>query len=94
MKLAHLRRETLEQRGRALVLEEVLDDGDSGDLVLEVCILDAGLDGVEGGSDGDGSDRACDRRDEVLAPGGLGVVLDAQNVVLGEGGSTEELKNV
>ena len=91
---AHLRREALEERGGALVADKLGKDGAAGHVRLEVRVLDAGLDGVEGGGDGDGGDRAGDGCDEVLAPGGLRVVLDTEDVVLGEGGSTEELKNV
>ena len=60
------------------MLDEVADDGGAGDLVLEVGVLDARLDGVERRGDGDGRDGARDGRDEVLAPGRLVVVLDAE----------------
>jgi len=38
--------EALEQARRAFVLEEVFHDGNAADLVLEVGILDTGLDDV------------------------------------------------
>ena len=87
----YLRCEALEERARALVLNEVLNDGDARDLVLEVGVLDARLDRVERRGDGDGRDGARDGGDEVLAPGRLVVVLDAEHVLLGRCGRAEEL---
>ena len=50
--MTHLGREALEERAGALVLDELLDHGHARDLVLEVGVLDAGLDDVERGGCG------------------------------------------
>ena len=53
--------------------------------------LHTSLDRVERRSHGDRCDGARNRRNEVLAPGRLVVVLDAEEVILRHGRSTEEL---
>ena len=88
----YLRSEPLEQRTRALVLDEILHHGETANLCLEVGVLDTGLDSVERRSNGDGGDGTGDRRNEVLAPGRLVVVVEVEEVVLGERGGTEELQ--
>ena len=89
--MTHLGREALEERAGALVLDELLDHGHTRDLVLEVGVLDARLDRVERRGDGDGRDGARDGGDEVLAPGRLVVVLDAEHVLFGRCGRAKEL---
>ena len=89
---AYLGSETLEQRGRALVLDQVLNHSNAADLRLEVGILDTGLDRVERSGDGDRRDGTSNRSDEVLHPGRLVVVVEVEEVVLGQGRSTEELE--
>ena len=89
--ITDLRCQPLEQRRRALVLDQVLDHRHTRHLVLEVRVLDARLDRVQRRRDGDGRNGARDRRDEVLAPGRLVVVLDAEQVLLRHRGRAEEL---
>jgi len=50
------------------MLYQVLHDSESGDLVLEIGILDSCLDGVKRGSDGDRGYSAGDGCDEILCP--------------------------
>lgn len=79
--MTYLGRQTLEERGRAFVLDQLLDHGHSRDLVLEVGVLNPRLDRVERRGDGDGRDGTRYRRDKILAPGRLVVVLDTEEVV-------------
>ncbi|KAI3483170.1 hypothetical protein L1887_53950 [Cichorium endivia] len=88
----HLGGEALEEGAEALVFDHVLDDGHAADLGFEVGVLDARLYDVEGGSDGDGCDGTADGSKEVLRPCSVVVVLEAKDVFLCEGGSTEERK--
>lgn len=60
--------------------------------MLKIGVLDAGLHDIEGRGDGDGRDGTRDGCDEVLAPGGFGVVLQAEYVLLGRRRGTEELE--
>lgn len=78
----NLGREALEERRRTFVLDEVLDDGHTADLTLEVRVLDTRLDRVEWGSHRDRRDGTRDGCDEILAPRRLVVVLDTEQVLL------------
>lgn len=60
--------------------------------MLEVAVLDAGLDHVEGSGHDQGGTGTGDGGDEVLAPSGLVVLLQVIDILLGKGRSTEELK--
>jgi hypothetical protein len=73
------------------VLHHVGNDAEAGLGVLEVAVLDTGLDHVERGGDDQGSAGTTDGSDEVLRPGGGIVVLEGVDVFLGECGTTEEL---
>ena len=90
-KTTDLRRQTLEQCCRTLVLDEILDHGYTRYLVLKVRILDTGLDGVQRCGDGDRRDSTSDRCDKVLPPGRLVVVLDAEQIFLRHRGRTKKL---
>lgn len=83
--------QTLEEAGSALVLHHVGDDAQAGLGVLEVAVLDAGLDHVKRGGHDQGGRSTGNGGNEVLAPGGLVVVLQTVDVLLGESRSTEEL---
>lgn len=84
--------ETLEEGAHALVLGHVGEDAEAALGVLKVAVLDAGLDDVEGRRDDERGRGAGDGGDEVLEPAGLVVVVEAEQVLLGEGGTTEEGK--
>ena len=73
-----LRRQTLEQCRRTLILDEVLEHCDTRYLVLKVRILNTGLDGVQWCGDSDRCDSTSDQCDKVLPLGRLVVVLDAE----------------
>lgn len=79
----NLRCQTLKECGRPLVTEHILDDSHTGHLLLKVGVLNARLDRVEGRGDGDGRDSTRDRGDEVLRPGRLVEVGDAESVFFG-----------
>lgn len=87
-----LGRQALEERGHALVLDHVGDDPHAALRVLEVAVLDTGLDDIEGSRDDEGSGSTGNRGNEVLGPGRFVVILDTEGL-LGEGGTTEELEN-
>lgn len=85
--------QSLEETGHALVSDHVSDDPEAGLGVLEVTVLDTGLDHVErsgnderGGGTGNGSD-------EVLHPGSRVVVLKTIDVLLGKSRTSEKLRN-
>lgn len=84
--------QALEERHRALVLDQVLHNRDSADLLLEVRVLNPRLHDIQGSCDGDASDCTGNAGNEILAPGSFAVILDTEDVVLGEGGSTEKRK--
>lgn len=75
------------------MLDEVLDHCEARHLALKVGVLDAGLDGIEGGGDGDRGDGTGNGGDKVLAPCCLRVVGHAEHVLLRRGRSAEELSN-
>ena len=52
--------ESLEEGRSALVLDDVLNDGDTGSLSFKVSLLDASLDDIERSSDGNGRYSATD----------------------------------
>lgn len=86
-----LGRQALEEGGDTFILDHVGDNTHATLRVLEVAVLDTGLDDIEGSRDDEGSSSTGNRGDEVLSPGGLVVVLDAEGL-LSEGGTTEELE--
>lgn len=78
----YLGSQALEQSTDTLIPNQIADDNDTRHLLLEVCVLYAGLDDVERRSDCDRRDGACDGGNEVLSPCGLGVVGDSEDHVL------------
>jgi hypothetical protein len=64
-RLAYLWCETLEERAHSLLLDHLLDDGNTSDLRVEVGVLDTCLDDIQGSSDSDGSDGTGDRSNKV-----------------------------
>ena len=86
-----LGRQTLEEATEALVLHHVRQDAESRFGVLEVAVLDTGLDHIQRSRDDQGGTGTANRSDEVLGPAGGVVVLQRVDVFLGEGGATEEL---
>jgi len=87
-----LRSQTLEETGGALDLQHVGNNTETGLGVLEVAVLDTGLDHVERGGHNQGGTGTGNGGNEVLAPGGLVVVLQAVDVLLGKSRSTEKLE--
>lgn len=73
------------------MLDEVLHDGEAGDLAFKVSVLDTGLDGVQGGGDSDRRDSADNGGDEILTPSGLGKVGDAKGILFSHCRRAEEL---
>lgn len=82
--------ETLEEGGSSLSADHVLDDLNTRLWVFEVAVLDAGLDDIEWSGDDQRGGSTSDGGDKVLEPGGLVVVIELEEVTLGESRSTEE----
>lgn len=83
--------QALEQTERTLVLEHLRNNLESTLGVVEVAVLDTGLDHVEGSGNDQGGASTGDGSHKVLAPGGFVVVAQVVNVFLGESGSSEKL---
>lgn len=73
------------------MLGHVGDNPEAALGVLEVPVLDAGLDHVERGGNDQGCTSTGDGSNEVLAPGGAVVVGQLVEVLLSSGRSTEQL---
>ena len=82
--------QALEETGGALVLEHLRDNLEARLGVLEVAVLNTGLDHVQRSGDNQGGTGTADGGDKVLAPAGGVVVAQFVDVLLGEGGTTEE----
>ena len=87
----HLGNQALEEGGSALVLGHVGQDAEAALRVVKVAVLDARLDDVERRRHDERGRGAGDGRDKVLEPRRLVVVLEAEEELLGEGGTAEEL---
>lgn len=72
------------------MLDHILDNLDTGLWVLKVAVLDTGLDNIKWSGDDQRGRCTSNRGDEVLEPGGLVVVVELEEVTLGESRSTEE----
>lgn len=92
--VAHLGHETLEEARHALLLGHVGQNPEAALRVVEVPVLDTGLDDVQRRRDDERGRRTGDGGDEVLEPRGLVVVLELEEIFLGEGRATEELPRV
>lgn len=86
-----LGRQTLKEASETLVLHHVRHDAESALRVLEVAVLNARLDHIERGRDNERCAGTGNRRDKVLSPGGLVVVRELVDVLLGKGRSSEKL---
>lgn len=83
--------QSLEQTHGTLVLEHVGHNSEARLGVLEVAVLDTGLDNIQRSGDDQRSTGTGNGGNKVLTPGGLVVVGQTVNVFLGEGRSTEKL---
>ena len=72
------------------MLDHVLDNLDTALWVLKVAVLDTGLDNIKWSGDDQRGRGTSDGSDKVLEPGGLVVVVELEEITLGESGSTEE----
>lgn len=90
---SYLGNEALEETRQTLVLGHVGQNPEAALGVVKVTVLDTGLDDVERRGDDERGRRAGDGGDEVLEPGGLVVVLEVEEVLLGESRASEELRN-
>lgn len=83
--------EALKEGAEALVASHVGQDAETALRVVEVAVLYAGLDNVEGSRDNQRGGGTGNRGDKVLEPGGLVVVLELEQELLGKSRTTEEL---
>lgn len=74
------------------MLNKLLDDGHTANLLLEVSVLDSCLDRVQWCSNSDGCNSAGNGCNEVLTPSGFMVVVKAEENVLRQCRGTEKLK--
>lgn len=86
-----LRSKTLEEGSETLLLGHLCDDLATSLLGLKVAVLNTGLDYVERGGNDERCRGTADGGDEVLVPRGRVVVGEVENLLLCEGGTTEEL---
>lgn len=84
--------QTLEESTGALVLSHVGQDTEARLGVVEVAVLDTGLDDVKGGRDDKRSRGTSDGSDKVLEPRRLVVVVQTKEELLGEGGTAKQRK--
>jgi hypothetical protein len=87
----YLWNKTLEEGGDTLVLHHAANNLESTLWVLEVSVLDTGLDDIERSRDDERGSSTTNGGDEVLEPSGLVVVRKTEEVTLSESGTTEEL---
>ena len=87
----NLGHQSLEEGRETLVPGHVGQDAEAALGVVKVSVLDTGLDDVERGGHEERGRRAGDGGDEVLEPGGLVVVVEGEDELLGERGTAEEL---
>lgn len=85
--------QALEERRETLLAGHVGHDTHAALGVVEVAVLDTGLDDIEGSGDDKRGGGTGNGGDEVLEPAGLVVIGEVEEVLLGEGGSSEELYN-
>ena len=86
-----LRNQALEEGCRALVSDHVGDDLEATLSILEVAVLNTGLDNVERGGHDQRGASTSDGGDKVLRPGCGVVVLQGIEILLCSCGTTEEL---
>lgn len=88
---SNLGNETLEESRHALVACHLGQNLESSLWVLEVLVLNTRLDDVQGRGHDQGCSRTSNRGDKVLEPRRLVVVLELEEIFLGEGRSSEQL---
>lgn len=82
--------QSLEETAHTLILGHVGQNLEAAFGVLEVSVLDTGLDDVERSGDNERGGSTTDGRDKVLEPCGLVVVGQTEEVLLRESRTTEE----
>jgi len=86
----HLGRQSFEEAGDTFILQHAGHDSEARLGVLEITVLNAGFDDVEGRGDNQAGRCTGDGSDEVLAPGSLVVILEFEQLFFGPGRSSEE----
>jgi hypothetical protein len=86
-----LRRETLEERSKTLVLHHVGNNPEAAFGVLEVLVLNSRLDDVEGSRHEERGASTGNRSNKILRPRSGVVVAELVKVLLGSSRPTEQL---
>lgn len=89
--VTYLRNQPLEETRETFVARHLGQNLEAALRVIKVPILDTSLDNVERSRNNERGRGTRDRRNEVLEPAGLVVVLEPEEVLLGECGSSEKL---
>lgn len=88
---AYLGDQALEEAAETLVLGHVGQNAEAALGVLEVAVLDTGLDHVKRSRDDKRGRGTGNRRNKVLEPRSLVVVLQVEEVLLGKGRASKQL---
>lgn len=86
----HLRRQSFEEAGNTFVLQHAGHDSETRLRVLEVSVLNSGLDNVKGSGDNQAGRCTGDGGDKVLAPGSLVIILKLEQFFFGPSRSAKE----
>lgn len=89
--ITYLGDQSLKETTEAFMLSHVAQDSEPTFRVVEVSVLDSGLDDIERGRDDERGRGTSNGGNEVLEPGGLVVVLEVEEELLGKSGTTEKL---
>jgi hypothetical protein len=85
---------SLKESSSTLVLGHVGENSETTLGVLEVAVLDTGLDDIERSGDDERGRGTGNGSNKVLEPASLVVILEVEKVLLGEGRTTEQLNCV
>jgi len=85
-----LRNQSLEETRNTFILHHTSNNLESTLRVFEVAVLDTGLDDIERSGNEEGSRGTGDGSNKVLEPGCFVVVVEAIEIALGEGRSSEK----
>lgn len=89
--MIYFRHQSLEETRHSFILNHTSYNPEATLWIVEVSVLDAGLDDVERGRDNKGCGSTCNRCYEVLKPGSLVIVCKPINVSFCKCGSTKKL---
>lgn len=86
-----LRDKAFEEGRKSFVLRHVGEDAEAALGVVEVAVLNSGLNNIEGSGNDQRGRGTSDRSNKVLEPGSLVIILEVEKVFLGKSRATEKL---